>query len=247
MGREYGSAVRQSRAIHVEDDPALRAVFREILTARAELEFLGSYGSASDALADPQAARADIALLDLDLGPHSLNGIELGLLLRERNPNMGIAIFTQHVVPDFVGSLPDETQWGWSFIEKRSDLDIDQLVDVMRATAKGLNVVDPGIQRARTAGAPSVIDELTMRQREILALAATGLDATAIADELGFSPVTVRQDLSKAYAVLVPDPKKGTDLRTSAVLRYLRESRNYATPYPVGARDGYRKSSAPMP
>ena len=219
--------MRASRLIHVEDDPALRGVFREILGSRPELELIGSYGSAQAALDDPGASRADVALLDLDLGPQSMNGTELGLVMRERNPNMGVVIFTQHVVPDFMTSLPEDAQWGWSFIEKRSDLDIDELVEVIKATAKGLNVLDPGIQRARLASSASVIDQLTKRQREILALASTGLDATAIADELGLAAVTVRQDLSKAYAVLVPEPKKGTDLRTSAVLRYLRESRNY--------------------
>ena len=58
-------------------------------------------------------------------------------------------------------------------------------------------------------------------------LATTGVDATVIAGELELAPVTVRKELSKIYQILVPDPKPGTDLRTSAVLRYLRETRAY--------------------
>jgi hypothetical protein len=39
----------------------------------------------------------------------------------------------------------------------------------------------------------------------------------------------VRQELSKAYAVLVPEPTPGTDLRTSAVLAYLRATHPHRT------------------
>lgn len=191
------------------------------------MDLIGSFGSSNEALQDTRAFSADVALLDLDLGSSSLNGFELGMILRQRNPNMGAVLFTQHVVPDFMTSLSADDQWGWSFIEKRSDLDINELARILRATAAGFNTIDPAIERTRSERDSSVIDQLTVRQRTILALASTGLDAKVIADELGLSAVTVRQDLSKAYAVLVPSPRRGTDLRTSAVLRYLRESRNY--------------------
>lgn len=213
--------------IYVENDPTLRGMVSVLLKSRPEIELIGSYASSDEAL-EGEYRSADVALLDLALGQSSLNGTELGLVLREKNSNLGIVIFTQHVVPDFLSSLPRDVQWGWSVLVKRADLDPDVLVDVLKSTARGLNVIDPGIQQARQHAQSSVIDELTIRQREILAIAATGKDANAIAEELHLSPVTVRQDLSKSYAVLVPEPKPGTDLRTSAVLRYLRESRTYA-------------------
>ena len=220
--------MRPTRVLYVENDPALRGIVGAMLRKEPQLEIVASCADANEALAQVDPGRLDVALLDLALGKSSLNGTELGLVLRERNPNIGIVIFTQHVVPDFVASLPEDIQWGWSFVEKSGDLDIDMLVEVLRSTARGLNVLDPGIQRAREQAGPSVIDDLSARQRQILALAATGLDATAIATELNLAAVTIRQDLSKAYAILVPDPQPGTDLRTSAVLRYLRESRTYA-------------------
>jgi len=214
--------------LYGENDTTLRRIVGTMLPSSPQLEGVATCADATEALAEVDAGILDAPLLDLALGKQSLNGTELGLVLRERNPNIGIVIFTQHVVPDFVSSLPEDIQWGWSFIEKRGDLDLEALVDVLRSTARGLNVLDPGIQRAREKAPRSVIDKLTARQREILGLAATGLDAPAIAAELNLAPVTVRQDLSKAYAVLVPSPPPGTDLRTSAVLRYLRESRTYA-------------------
>lgn len=194
-----------------------------------QLEILAAVGSSDEALELPVTS-CDVALLDLALGPDSLTGTELGLALRQRNPNIGVVIFSQHMVPDFTANLPEDLRWGWSFIEKRGDIDADFLIEVVRATARGLNVVDPNMARARAEAGPSPIAMLSPRQREILALAATGLDATGIAAELHLTAIAVRQDLSKAYAILVPNPKPGTDLRTTAVLRYLRETRGSLEP-----------------
>lgn len=218
---------RPTRVLYVENDPALLGVVSMLLRGHAEVELSASVTSADAALAVEALPHIDVALLDVALGAASMTGVELGILLRERFPNMGVVLFSQHVVPDFLDTLPEDYRWGWSFLEKRSDVDIDFLVEVLRSTARGLNVVDPNVSRARAAVGDSPISRLSARQREILALAATGLDAPAIGKSLSLAAVTVRQELSRSYAVLVPDPRPGTDLRTSAVLRYLREMRTY--------------------
>jgi DNA-binding NarL/FixJ family response regulator len=157
-----------------------------------------------------------------------MNGMELGIALRSVIGDVGIVIYSQHAMSDFADSLPEQMRWGWSVLQKRSDIDLDALVRLLRSTALGHSTVDDSILVARGASEHSPIELLSARQREIMAIAATGVDATAIADELGLAPITVREHLSRAYQVLVPDPKPGTDLRTTAVLRYLRETRLYA-------------------
>ena len=74
------------------------------------------------------------------------------------------------------------------------------------------------------SAAASVLQRFSPRQREIMALAATGLDARAIADQVHLTHVSVRRELSRAYKILVPAAGAGTDLRTAAVLEYLRAS-----------------------
>lgn len=218
--------MRATRVIYVEDDPALRGIVSHLLASRPELEVLAVAANSQELLA-ADVPRADVALLDLALGSESLTGIELGLLLKARQPDLGAVIFTQHVVPEFVVSLPDGEQMGWSFMEKRADLDLDALVDVLRATARGMNVVDPAITSRRASVQDSPIDGLTVRQRELMALLASGQEAAAIARTLGLSAASVRKELSRAYAVLVPDAAEGTDIRTVAVLRYLRAVRSH--------------------
>ena len=64
--------------------------------------------------------------------------------------------------------------------------------------------------------------ELSDRQRAVMALAADGLAAPEIARRLGTTHEGVRQDLSRAYRILVPDVAEGEDRRTRAVVAYLR-------------------------
>jgi len=208
--------------LYVEDDPTLRGILTDLLRSAPELDVVASVASSAEALAVARDHHIDVALLDLALGPDELTGIELGIRIRELRPHTGIVLLSQHVVPDFIDHLPDRYREGWSFIAKRNDLRVQRLTEILIATSRGLNIVDPEILAARRSAVDDPVTRLTPRQREIMALAAVGRDATAIADELSLASGTVRQELSKAYAVLVPDPTPGTDLRTSAVLAYLR-------------------------
>ena len=220
--------VRPTRVLYVENDPALRGILAYALQQHPGLDLRAAVGDANSALAEARAQHFDVALLDLALGNASMNGHELGLALREITDDIGIVIYSQHAVSDFTRTLPEHVRFGWSVIQKRADIGVDYLADVLRATARGESVIDTQVIKAREESAVSPIEQLTLRQRQIIALAASGVDANVIAEELGLAPVTVRQELSRIYAVLVPDPKKGTDLRTTAVLRYLRETRRYA-------------------
>lgn len=209
--------------IYVENDPALRGILSAQLEKRREIELIGSFGSSDEALRNCDFKKADVALLDLALGSESLNGTELAMLIRELNPHIGIVIYSQHNAPEYLNSLSELVRWGWSYVEKRGDGRIDNLVDILISTSKGRSTID--VTRPEQASEESLISQLSLRQRQIMSLAATGLDANAIAEELQLAPITIRQELSRCYAILVPNPSKGTDLRTSAVLKYLREVR----------------------
>ena len=218
--------MRGLRVLFVENDAALLGLLAVSLRAHPAIDSVITAGSSDDALAE-NISMVDVALLDVGLGSHSLSGIELGLELRARNSNIGIVLYSQLISASFTDSLPQDSGYGWSMIQKSADLSIDYLVNVLNSTAKGLNIIDPKV-RLNDAGVTvgGGLGSLTTKQRQIMALAASGLDAVEIANQLGFAPVTIRQDLSKVYRVLVPNPKPGTDLRTTAVLNYLRESRS---------------------
>ncbi len=225
------STVRQPlRVLYVEDDPALRGILTAILGSRQDLAVVGTAGSPAEALAVAEVLDFDVALLDLALGNADMSGLELGITLRERRPAVGVVILSQYQVPAFLTRFDDEQRHGWSFILKRADLHPNYLSDVLHSTARGLNVVDPAMVKRHMGERHSALSQLTPRQLDIMALASEGLDAPTIGGRLDLTPGVVRQELSRTYQVLVPDPPQGADLRTIAVLRYLREMRDFEPP-----------------
>jgi len=214
---------RPTRVIYVENDPTLRSMMVRALEPYSEIAIVFAAGSSEEVLASEAASVADVALLDLALGAQSLTGVELGLALRQMNENIGVVIYSQHVIPDYVRSMQEHLSQAWSFVEKSSDINFDGLVRVLKETAAGKSVTQANAKPPESAGDRA--RQMSERQHAIMALAVQGLDAPAIAERLGIAPVTVRKNLSRVYEILVPDPSPGTDLRTSAVLRYMREVR----------------------
>lgn len=209
---------RDTRVLYVENDPVLRSMMSSLLSGLPGFEVVASVAGSVEAL--ECEVPIDVALLDWALGPDSLNGVELGHALRKRDENVGIVILSQHYAWDFHGAH-GEVDMGWSYVEKRVNLDAVYLAKVLKATAAGLSVVEPSIDRGRAPESVERMSRLSPRQRQIMSLAATGVDANVIAERLGMRAVSVRKELSECYRVLVPDATPGTDLRTAAVLAWI--------------------------
>lgn len=213
---------RATRVLYVENDPVLRSMMSAFIKALPDIELVASVGGSTEALASQEPV--DVALLDWALGPESLNGVQLGHILRERDENIGIVILSQHYAWDFHGSN-GRVSMGWSYVEKKADLDSEYLTKVLKATASGLSVVEPSIDEGRAPASIERLGRLSARQRQIMSLAATGIDANLIAERVGLAAVTVRKELSECYRILVPDAPLGTDLRTAAVVAWIEGRR----------------------
>lgn len=214
--------MRPSRVVYVENDPALRGMMADTLAAHPEVELVVVAGTAAEVLVNPAAETADVALLDVALGADSMDGIALGCALREINPEIGLVLHSQHPLPNLPSRVPASQDWGWSTMHKSARLDIDQLIKVLVDTAAGHVHRDEG-RRAR--GGDDPVARLSPRQRQVMSLVAAGWDNNAIAERLDMSLSVLRQDMYRAYKILVPEVQEGRDLRTSAVLVYLRHAR----------------------
>jgi DNA-binding NarL/FixJ family response regulator len=213
--------VRPTRVIYVENDPALRGIVTQLLEQRPEIEILLATGYAHEALDQRLADQADVALLDLALGSSQMNGIDLGLALRCLNDNVGIVIHSQYRLDTVARTVPPEALIGWVTLPKTGDIPIGELVRTLRDAARGMTSTEPA-----SIETSSPLEDLTIRQRAVMGMAASGVKTTEIARRLRISHDAVRQDLSRAYRVLVPsvDPA-ADDLRTRAVLAYLELTR----------------------
>lgn len=220
--------MRATRVMYVENDPALRGIITSMLETSPAVEVVLSTGSPKEAVEFADLSRVDVALLDLALGVGEMNGVDLGIALRQRNSNIGIVLHSQYPLDFATERVPQDQLTGWSTLQKSGHLEPDSLVRLLRSTAKGIGQRTHANSDATPAAATQreeVLTRLSDRQRAIMGLTAAGFSAQQIAEQLSLTYEVVRQDLARSYKILVPEHSEGDDRRTQAVLAYVRLTR----------------------
>ena len=192
--------MRPTRLIYVENDSALRSILGDMLASSPDIEILARYAGAHEVGDRALIRKADVALIDFALDQNGLNGIELGISLRNINEYIGIVIYSQFSVRPMVNR-----------------------VNILQRTASGKGNWEEVLEQDRQSqdSEISIFFALTPRQRSIMSLSAQSKSPQEIALQLGLSYSYVRKELSRAYAVLLPNSEDGDDLKTAAVLKYL--------------------------
>ena len=209
--------------IYVENDAALRNVLGGMLSKSPDLEMLGSFGRADEVMQRELVTKSDVALIDFSLDPNGLNGVELGIALRNINEYIGIVIYSQFSVRQMVHRVPKQMRSGWSFFDKSATMDTSDYAKILKSTAAGKGNWEDvlAIDGQAQENESSVFFSLSPRQRSIMSLTSQGKSAQEIATQLDLSYSYVRKELSRAYSVLVPNPESGDDLKTGALLKYM--------------------------
>ena len=215
--------MRATRLLYIENDPALRNILGKMLSSSGDVEILGSFAGAEEVIDRGLVRKADVALVDFALDQNGLNGIELGIALRNINEYIGIVIYSQFSVRPMVNRVPKSMRAGWSFFNKSAEMNVEDYTKVLRATASGKGNWEEVLEEdTNTKEAEvSVFFALTPRQRSIMSLSVQSKSPQDIAEQLGLSYSYVRKELSRAYAVLLPNAKETDDLKTAAVLKYM--------------------------
>ena len=164
-----------------------------------------------------------MALIDFALDQNGLNGIELGIALRNINEYIGIVIYSQYSVSQMVNRVQKAMRSGWSFFDKSAEMAVQDYADIIKLTSSGKgNWEQVSAEMVESAEVQSSIYfKLTPRQRSIMSLSAQGKSAQDIAVQLDLSYSYVRKELSRSYAVLLPDSSPSDDLKTAAVLKFM--------------------------
>jgi len=215
--------MRPTRLLYVENDSALRRILGEILSKSKDLELVGSFSNSNEALNRTMARKADVALIDFSLDQNGLNGIELGIALRNINEYIGIVIYSQYSVSQMVSRVPKAMRSGWSFFDKSAEMVLEDYVNVIKLTSSGKGNWETfsAIEIENAEVKSLIYFQLSPRQRSIMSLSSQGKSAQDIAVQLDLSYSYVRKELSRSYAILLPDAAPSDDLKTAAVLRYM--------------------------
>jgi DNA-binding NarL/FixJ family response regulator len=213
-------ANRPLSVIYVENDPALRGLITSVLKSKPTIGAVFDFETGEKAIAFSSNLLADVALIDVSLGTQVMDGVAVATQLQLLNPEIGIVLFTQHSFESISKLVNLEKREAWSFFQKRADTNLDELVEVLRATSTGRSVTVGGSEPESFSNPDSIMIRLTSRQHLVLSMLATGIEPRAIAEKLNITFDSVRRDLSNAYSILVPTPEPGTDLRVTSILRY---------------------------
>jgi two-component system response regulator DesR len=215
--------MRSTRLLYVENDSALRGILGEMLSHSNDLEIIGTFSNSNDALNRTLVRKADVALIDFALDQNGLNGIELGIALRNINEYIGIVIYSQYSVSQMINRVPKAMLSGWSFFDKSAEMALQDYVDIIKLTSSGKGnweQVSAGeVENSEVKS--SIYFQLSPRQRSIMSMSSQGKSAQDIAAQLNLSYSYVRKELSRSYAVLLPESTPSDDLKTAAVLKYL--------------------------
>lgn len=220
----------------VEDEGLLRDLLRMSLAQTEVVEVVGDFGSGEAMLAQAARLRPRVAVLDIELGS-GMTGIQAGRRLRAILPDVGVVLLSNHRHPAFFSAVPSAEIAGWSYLLKRSVSDIHSLLRAIEGAASGLVVLDPQLVDGSRPRPGSILEQLTPRQSQILALVAQGYSNDAVAEELGLTRKTVENHLNVIYEALGVDSHDSSrQPRVQAVLTFLRETRMTSSHWPRPAR-----------
>ncbi|WP_328872701.1 response regulator transcription factor [Streptomyces sp. NBC_00287] len=198
------------RVLLADDQALLRATFRILIDSCEDMEVVGEASDGAEALELARLHRPDVVLMDIRMpGTDGLAGTSLICA----DPDLAatkVLILTTFETEDYVAQALRAGASG--FLGK--DVTADVLLAGIRTVASGDALLSPGatrtlITRFLTSPAPGgdlappeALAELTVREREVMALAAEGKSNAEIAELLVVSPLTVRTHIHRAMTKL---------------------------------------------
>lgn len=181
------------RVLLADDENLIRTALAQLLDLEADIEVVGQAASGDEALAVADRTRPDVAVLDLQIP--GLDGIAVAERLATSLPSCGCVIVTSHGRP---GHLKRALASGVrGFLPKTTSA--TTLAEVVRKVCAGGRHIDPELaaEAIEAGDCP-----LTLRETDVLELAADGTPIDEIAQRAALLPGTVRNYLSNACTKL---------------------------------------------
>lgn len=202
------------RIVLADDHPVFRAGLRLLIASIDGLELVGEASDGEGAVREAQLLRPDLVLMDIQMP--GLGGVAATRKIRETTPGTAVLMLTMY--DDDATVLTAMQAGARGYLLKGAEQ--SEIVGAIHAVVAGQVIFGPGLAglvlhyfTASPVPVAEPFPELTVRERDILDLLASGRRTAAIAEKLFLSPKTVSNHLTNVFIKLeVAD-------RTEAILR----------------------------
>lgn len=216
------------RLVIAEDSVLLREGLASLLVAHG-FEVVGTADTLEGVLALVRNERPDVAIVDIRLPPSWTDeGIRAAEAIRtDDDLPTGVLVLSQYVDPTFALRLLSQGRRGVGYLRKDDVLASSGFAETIRRIGRGESVIDPtlvaGLLGRQVRNDP--LDQLSTRERDVLALMAEGRSNAGIAEALTIAEKTVEFHVSGIFSKLGLEGSAGEHRRVLAVLSFLRARR----------------------
>ena len=212
------------RVAVADDALILREGLARLLT-EAGFKVVGLAGDADELFALVERHRPDVAIIDIRMPPtHTDEGLRAAKVVRERWPQTGVLVLSQHVRASYALELLSGGTNSLGYLLKERVSDLGELTASVERIGNGGSALDPAVVE-QLVGRPSrrddALEHLTGRERDVLALMAEGRSNKAIAERLVVTEHTVEKHVKSILGRLRLRQSPDDHRRVLAVLTYL--------------------------
>jgi DNA-binding NarL/FixJ family response regulator len=196
------------RIVIADDHAVVRGGLEQLLSTADDVLLVGAAADGAEAIETACAQQPDVVLMDLSMP--NVDGVEATRRIVTADPEARVVVLTSFGDDRHISDALDAGAVG--YVLKHAGP--DELLDAIRAAARGDSPLDPKAARVLLASrrVGPAARRLSAREEEVLRLVAAGLANKLIARKLSISERTVKAHLTSVFAQL------GVSDRTQAAL-----------------------------
>jgi DNA-binding NarL/FixJ family response regulator len=211
------------RIVIAEDSVLLREGLSKLLGG-AGFEVVAAVDDADKLLAAVEEHRPDLAVVDVRMPPtHTDEGLRAALDIRRRWPTVAVLVLSQYVEERYASELLSRQTSGVGYLLKDRVADVVEFLDALRRVGAGGTALDPEVvAQILVRHRRNPVEQLTTREREVLALMAEGRSNSGIAAALYVSESAIAKHVNSIFTKLDLNAADQDHRRVLAVLQFLK-------------------------